>query len=116
MSSCNFSVHDVRFRRCGEDECTIVVYGQTVGTVTRRTDCTTPNGARFYVVHLYDDGRGPRQVDDRHQVRTVAAAMIAERDLVPWTPPPVHPDFRERQHPNLRRRYKLRRCDLVTWH
>ena len=98
MSSCNFSVHDVRFRRCGEDECTIVVYGQTVGTVTRRTDCTTPNGAPFYVIHLYDDWRGPRQVDDRHQVRAVTAAMIDERDLVPWTPPPAHPDFRERQH------------------
>ena len=32
MSSSGFSVSDVRFRRTGDNECDIVVHGQTVGT------------------------------------------------------------------------------------
>ncbi len=93
MSSCGFSIHDIRFRRTSDDECAIVVHGQTVGTVMRRPDIANPDGGFFYAVHLMDDFRGPRLVDHRHEVRPVAAAMIAERDLAPWTPPPVHPDF-----------------------
>ena len=93
MSSANFPIHDVRFRRTGGDECDIVVYGQTVGTVMKRPDVAATAGGSFYVVHLYDDHRGPRQVDGRDRVKAVAAAMIAERGLAPWTPPPVHPDF-----------------------
>ena len=38
MSSANFSIHDIRFRRSGDDECDIVVHGHTVGTVTCRPD------------------------------------------------------------------------------
>ena len=98
MTSCNLSVHDLRFRRTGADECDIVVYGQTVGTVTRRPDIASPDGGVYFVIHLFDDHRGPRQVDERDRIKAVAAAMIAERDLAPWTPPPVHPDFVERRH------------------
>ena len=98
MSSSGFSVSDVRFRRTGDNECDIVVHGQTVGIVTRRPDIAAPDGGWFYVVHLDDDFRGPRQVDDRDHVKAVAAAMIAERDLAPWTPPPMHPDFVARRH------------------
>ena len=93
MSSANFSIHDVRFRRTGGDECDIVVHNEVVGTVMKRPDFASPAGGSFYVVHLYDDHRGPRHVDDRDRVKTVTVAMIADRDLAPWTPRPVHPDF-----------------------
>ena len=94
-----FSIDDLRFRRRGEGECDIVVHGQTVGTVMRRADIANPNGGWFYVIHLYDDRRGPKQLDDRDTVRRAIASMLVERDLVPSTPPPVHPDCAaHRQH------------------
>ena len=88
-----FSADDLRFRRRGDDECDIVVYGQTVGTVMRRGHIANPDGGSFYVIHLYDDRRGPMQLDDRDRVRSAIASMLVERDLVPSTPPPVHPDY-----------------------
>ena len=94
MSS--FSIHDVKFRRSGEDECDIVVYGQLVGILTRCPDYGMSDREHVYVVHLYDDFKGPRRVHDRHDIRPTAARMIAERDLVPLRPPPVHPSFRDR--------------------
>ena len=90
MSSCDFSIHDVRFRRRLDDECDIVVFGETVGTVTRRPDIASPVSDRFYyALHLFDDRRGPRLVDDRVAVKPTVARMLVDRDLVPWTPPPV---------------------------
>ena len=93
-----FSIDDLRFRRRA-DECDIVVYGTTVGTVMRRPDIANPDGGSFYVIHLYDDRCGPKQLDDRNRVRGAIASMLVERDLVPSTPPPVHPDYAAcRQH------------------
>ena len=97
MSSCDFTIRDVRFRRRLDDECDIVVYNETVGTVTRRPDVASPTPGRFYyAVHLLDDHRGPRLVDDRDAVKPTVARMLVDRDLVPWTPPPVHPAAIER--------------------
>ena len=93
MSASNLSVDDLRFRRRGDDECDVVVYGMTVGTVMRRRDIANPDGGRFYVIHLYDDRRGPKQIDDRDAVRSAIACMLIERDLVPSIPPPVHQDY-----------------------
>ena len=94
-----FSIDDLRFRRRGDDECDIFVFGQTVGIVMRRHDIANPDGGWFYVIHLYDDRRGPKQLDDRAQVRSAIASMLVERDLVPSTPPPMHPDYAaRRQH------------------
>ena len=94
-----FSIADLRFRQRGDDECDIVVYGMTVGSVMRRPDIVNPDGGWFYVIHLYDDQHGPKQLDDRDAVRSTIASMLVERDLVPSTPPPVHPDYAaRRQH------------------
>ena len=94
-----FSIDDLRFRQRGDNECDIVVYGQTVGSVMRRPDIANPDGGSFYVIHLYDDRRGPMQLDDRDAIRGTIASMLVERDLVPSTPPPVHPDYAaRRQH------------------
>ena len=100
MSSCDFTIRDIRFRRRLDDECDIVVYNETVGTVTRRPDIANSAGGWYYVVHLRDDHRGPRTVDDRDAIKPAIARMLADRDLVPWTPPPVHPAFAANaQHP-----------------
>ena len=97
MSSADFSVHDVMFRRTGDDECHIVVFGETVGSVMKRADIASPDGGFFYAAHLRDDHRGPVLIDRREQVRPAIAALLIERDLVPSTPPPVHPEFSRRR-------------------
>ena len=92
MSSCDFSISDIRFRRRLAGECDIVVFGETVGIVTKRRDIADPDGAGFYfALHLHDDHRGPVLVDDRDAVRPTIARMLVDRDLVPATPPPTHP-------------------------
>ena len=97
MSSCDFNMNDVRFRRRLDDECDIVVFGETVGIVTRRPDVASPAPGRpYYALHLFDDHRGPRMVDDRDAVKPTVARMLVDRDLVPCTPPPVHPAMIER--------------------
>ena len=98
MSNC-FTNDDISFRRTADEECTIVVFGQSVGTLTRRPDVASDDPDRVYfIAHLWDDGRGPKLIDDRHEVRRTIAAMLVERELVPPIPPPVHPDVVERRH------------------
>ncbi|MDE0381685.1 MAG: hypothetical protein OXI20_20825 [Rhodospirillales bacterium] len=100
MSSCNFSISDIRFRRRLDHECDFVVFGETVGTVTKRRDIADPDGAGFYfALHLHDDHLGPRLVDDRDAVKPTIARMLVDRNLVPAAPPQVHPEHaRQRQH------------------
>ena len=97
MSS--FSIEDIRFRRIGDDECSILVHGDEVGTLSRRPDVAHDDPGRVYfVAHLWDDARGPRHIDDRGAIRRTIVTMLIERDLVPPAPPPVHPDFAGRRH------------------
>ena len=98
MSSCDFSIRDVLFRRRLDHECDIVVHGKVVGSVFRRPDIANYDGGWYYVIHLHDDRRGPRQVDDRDAVKPTVARMLVDRDLVPWTPPPAHPDIPAQRH------------------
>ena len=93
MSAADFSIRDVMFRRTAGNECDILVFGETVGSVMKRPDIASPDGGWFYAVHLADDCRGPVLVDDRDAVRGEVARMMVERDLVPSLPPPVHPEF-----------------------
>ena len=67
MSSSNFNARDITFRRSSEDEYTITVYGQNVGSVTRRIDYAIPDRSYYYVLHLSEDWKGPRQLDDRNE-------------------------------------------------
>ena len=84
MSSCDFSIGDIRFRRRLADECDIVVFGETVGIVTKRHDIADPDDAGFYfALHLHDD--------HRDAVKPTIARMLVDRDLVPATPPPTYP-------------------------
>ena len=94
MSGNGFSIRDVRFRRRLEHECDIVVFAETVGTVTRRPDIADPAGAGVYfALHLFDDHRGPVLVDDRDAIKPTVARMLVERNLVPLAPLTVHPAF-----------------------
>ena len=94
MSGTGFSITDVQFRRRLADECEIVVFSETVGTVTRRRDIADPDGDRFYfALHLFDDHRGPVLVDDRDAIKPTVARMLVDRKLVPLAPLPVHPAF-----------------------
>ena len=94
MSSTGFSIHDVKFRRRLDDECDIVVRGETVGTVTRRPDIADPDGAGVYfALHLVDDHRGPVLVDDRDAIKPTVARMLVDRNLVPAVPPQVRPEL-----------------------
>ena len=98
MSSCDFTISDIRFRRRLAEECDIVVFGETVGTVTKRRDIADPDGAGFYfALHLHDDHRGPRLVDDRDAVKSTIARILVDRNLVPVTPSPVHPTALEQR-------------------
>ena len=90
MSSTGFSIRDVKFRRRLVDECDIVIHGETVGTVMKRRDIADPDGAGVYfALHLFDDHRGPVLVDEREAIKPTIARMLVDRNLVPWTPPPV---------------------------
>ena len=101
MSGTGFSIRDVKFRRRLDDECDIVVFSETVGTVTRRPDIADPKPDRFYyALHLYDDNRGPRTVDDLDAVKPAIARMLIDRDLVPVVPPQVHPQIAMQRQPH----------------
>ena len=100
MSSAEFSLHDVLFRRTGDHECDVVVFGETVGSVTRRPDVASADPERFhyYAAHLWDDPRGPVLIEDREEVRATIANMLIERNLVPSTTPPMHPELTQGHH------------------
>ena len=98
MSAADFSIRDVMFRRTAGNECHIVVFGKTVGSVMKRPDIANPDGGWFYAIHLADDFRGPVLVDRREEVRPTVADMLVKRDLVPSMPPPVHPEFIPYRH------------------
>ena len=98
MSAADFSIRDVMFRRTAGNECDIVVFGETVGSVMKRPDIANPDGGWFYAVHLANDFRGPVLVEDRDAVRSEIARMLIERDLVPSMPPSAHPGFIPYRH------------------
>ena len=98
MFGTGFSITDVKFRRRLDDECDIVVHGETVGTVMKRRDIADPDGESVYfALHLFDDHRGPVLVDDRDAIKPTVARILVDRDLVPVVPPSVHPELAERR-------------------
>ena len=56
--------------------------GEHVGNVYRQDDILVP-GQLFYVVHLFEDPRGPRRVHERHRIREVAEDLLASHPLWP---------------------------------
>ena len=91
MTPSQFCISDVLFRRTRDDECSIVVFGFNVGTLIRLRDLGDPDQPVYYVISLFRDTHGPRQVDHRSQIRLATADMLWERRLVPPTNQPPHP-------------------------
>ena len=70
----------VAFRRIAPDESRIVFDGDHVGDVYALDD-PLREGARYFVVHLDEDPRGPCRIHDRNRIREVAEQRILSHPL-----------------------------------
>ena len=68
------------FRRIAPDESRIYRDGDRVGDVLALDD-PLRKGARYFVVHLDEDPRGPCRVHDRSRVREVAERLVLSHPL-----------------------------------
>ena len=72
---------EVTFKRITPRESRIYdADGDHVGDVYRHDDILVP-GQVFYVLHLFDDPRGPRRVHDRGRIRDVAQYLLDSHPL-----------------------------------
>ncbi len=70
------------FKRLTPHESRIYAGGDHVGDVYRHRDILAP-GRVYYVVHFYEDPRGPRRVHDRRRIRDVAQILYESHPLWP---------------------------------
>ncbi len=70
----------VTFKRLTPHESRIYADGDHVGDVYRQDDILSP-GQVFYVLHLFEDPRGPRRVHDRRRIREVAQRLVDSHPL-----------------------------------
>ena len=66
---------DITFKRVAPHESRIYFDGGCVGDVYRMDDSLHP-GAHVYVIHLFEDWRGPKRVRDRRRIREVAQHLL----------------------------------------
>ena len=72
---------NIRFKRTLPDHAHIYHGQELVGEVTRQPDLLNA-GSWLYVIHLFDDMRGPVRVHDRKRVREVAEQRIRTCELM----------------------------------
>ena len=70
----------IAFKRVAPDESRIYLDGDHVGDVYALDDLLH-EGARYFVVHLDEDPRGPIQVHDRDRIRAVAESRVRSHPL-----------------------------------
>ena len=70
----------IAFRRIAPDESRVYRDGEHVGDVYALDD-PLREGARYFVVHLDEDSRGPCRVHDRSRVREVAERLVLSHPL-----------------------------------
>ncbi len=70
----------ITFKRLTPHESRIYADGDHVGDVYRQDDILAP-GQAFYVVHLFEDPRGPRRVHDRTRIRHLAQSLLDSHPL-----------------------------------
>ena len=68
------------FRRIAPDESRIYRDGDRVGDV-HALDDPLRKGARYFVVHLDEDPRGPCRVHDRNRIREMAECLVLSHPL-----------------------------------
>ena len=66
---------DITFKRISDDESRIYQDGDCVGDVSRMHDILRPS-ARVYIIHLFEDWRGPKRVHDPHSIRDAAQHLL----------------------------------------
>ena len=70
----------VAFRRIAPDESRVYSNGDHVGDVYALDD-PMRKGARYFVVHLDEDPRGPSRVHDRKRIREVTEQLVLSHPL-----------------------------------
>ena len=70
----------IAFRRIAPDESRIYQGGDPVGDVYALDD-PLREGARYFVVHLDEDPRGPCRVHDRNRIREVTERLVLSHPL-----------------------------------
>ena len=70
----------IAFRRIAPDESRIYQDGDPVGDVYALDDPLRA-GARYFVVHLDEDPRGPCRVHDRSRIREVTERLVLSHPL-----------------------------------
>ena len=70
----------IAFRRIAPDESRIYCDGDHVGDVYGLND-SQRRGARYFVVHLDEDPRGPCRVHDRNRIREVTERLVLSHPL-----------------------------------
>ena len=71
----------IAFRRIAPDESRIYQSSEHVGDVYALDD-PLRDGARYFVVHLDEDPRGPVRVHDRNQIRQVTERLVFSHPLL----------------------------------
>ncbi len=92
------TVDDLHFRHCGDGEYAVIAFNENIGSVLRRLDVASAEPRHVFIAHMYDDAKGPVFIEDRREVRSAIVDLLIQRDLVPWAPPPVHPELTGQAH------------------
>ena len=66
----------ITFKRIAPRESRIYLDGDLIGEVYRQDDMIN-RGARFWVIHLDEDWRGPQRVHDRRRIRDVTRRLVS---------------------------------------
>ena len=66
---------DITFKRNGPHQSRIYFDGDCVGNVYRQDDILKP-GSHYFVIHLFEDWRGPKRVHDRERIREIAQRLV----------------------------------------
>ena len=70
----------ITFKRIAPDESRIHLDGDHVGDVYALDD-PLHEGARYFVLHLDEDPRGPCRIDDRNRIRAMAESLVRSHPL-----------------------------------
>ena len=65
----------IAFKRIAPDECRILADGDHVGDLYALDDPLCA-GARYFVVHISEDPRGPCRIHDRTSIRKETARLV----------------------------------------
>ena len=72
---------NIRFKQTVSDHAHMYHSQELVGELTRQPDVLKP-GSWFYVIHLFDDVRGPIRIHDRKRIHEVAEQRIRTCELM----------------------------------